>query len=268
MSSDDLNTPETVKFDPSFAEAVKDRAWPVLKKYFRAEVRGMDEMPPVGGALLVGNHSGGSLTPDVVIFGSAFYEKFGYDRPLFTLAHSQVFVGPFEGWLGRLGVIHASRENAATALHSGAAVLVFPGGDYDAYRPTSSGNVIDFNGRTGYVRTAIETGVPIVPIVSIGGQETQLFLTRGAGLAKRLGLGKLRVGILPISVGFPFGVSVFVPPNIPLPAKIVTRVLEPIDVRDQFGEDPDIDEVDAHVRSVMQQALDELGRERRFPFIG
>ena len=147
-------------------------------------------------------------------------------------------------------------------------MLVFPGGDYDAYRPTGSGNVIDFNGRTGYVRTAIETGVPIVPIVSIGGHETQLFLTRGTGLAKRLGLGRFRVGILPVSSGFPFGVSVFVPPNIPLPAKIVTQVLKPIDVVGQFGTEPDVLEVDAHVRSVMQQALDKLARERRLPFIG
>src|SRR6478752_139383 len=178
---------ETVKWDPAFTEQVKDKAWPVLKRYFRAEVRGLDALPEAGGALLVGNHSAGSLTPDVAIFGSAFYEEFGYDRPLFTLAHSQVFVGPFEKWLSRLGGIHASRENAAAALHSGAAVLVFPGGDYDAYRPTGSGNLIDFNGRTGYVKTAIETGVPIVPMVSIGGQENQLYLTRGVGLAQRLG---------------------------------------------------------------------------------
>jgi len=116
---------EAVKWDPAFTEQVKDKAWPVLKRYFRAEVGGLDAFPEAGGALLVGNHSGGSLTPDVVIFGSALCEEFGYDRPLFTLAHSQVFVGPFEGWLSRLGVIHASRENAAAALHSGAAVLVF-----------------------------------------------------------------------------------------------------------------------------------------------
>ena len=268
MSTDDSNSPESVKWDPAFTKQVKDKAWPILKRYFRAEVHGLGAFPQTGGALVVANHSGGSLTPDVVIFGSAFYEKFGYDRPLFTLAHSQVFVGPFEGWLGRLGVIHASRENAAAALHSGAAVLVFPGGDYDAYRPTASGNLIDFNGRTGYVKTAIETGVPIVPMVSIGGQETQLFLTRGTGLAKRLGLGRFRVGILPVSVGFPFGVSVFVPPNIPLPAKIVTQVLAPIDIARDFGRAPDVDEVDAHIRAAMQQALDKLSRERRLPFIG
>jgi 1-acyl-sn-glycerol-3-phosphate acyltransferase len=268
VSALDMNGPECVAWDPAVTEQVMDKARPLLQRYFRAEVRGLDALPRGGGALVVANHSGGSMTPDVLILGSAFYEKFGYVRPLFTLAHSLVFVGPLDDWLNRLGVVHASRENAAAALHSGAAVLVFPGGDYDAYRPTGRRNVIDFNGRTGYVRTAIETGVPIVPVVSIGGQETQLFLTRGTGLAKRLGLRRFRMGILPVTIGFPFGVCVFFPPNIPLPAKIVTQVLEPIDVAHEFGKDPDVKQVDTHVRSMMQQALDELATERRLPFIG
>ena len=92
-----------------------------------------------------------------------------------------------------------------------AVVLVFPGGDYDAFRPTLTQNVIDFDGRTGYVRSAIEAGVPIVPAVSIGGQETQLFLTRGTWLAKRLGLPRMRAEILPVTIGVPFGMSVVLP---------------------------------------------------------
>lgn len=168
----------------------------------------------------------------------------------------------------RAGVIEASRENAAKALRDGAIVLVFPGGDYDSYRPTFTENVIDFNGRTGYVRTAVETGVPIVPMVSIGGQETQLFLARGDSIARRLGLTKARMEILPLSIGFPFGLSAIFPPNLPLPAKIVTRVLDPIDVVAEFGEDPDVEMVDLHVRAVMQEALDELARQRRFPVLG
>ncbi len=147
-------------------------------------------------------------------------------------------------------------------------MLLFPGGDYDSYRPTFTENVIDFAGRTGYVKTAIETGVPIVPMVSIGGQETQLFLARGDSIARRFGLKRARVEILPISFGFPFGLSAVLPPNLPLPAKIVTRVLEPIDIAAEFGEDPDIDAVDLHVRAVMQAALDDLARERRFPILG
>ncbi|TDH24111.1 glycerol acyltransferase, partial [Mycobacteroides franklinii] len=134
--------------------------------------------------------------------------------------------------------------------------------------PTLRENVIDFDGRTGYVRTAIAAGVPIVPVVSIGAQETQLFVTRGNWLAKRLGLTRARMDILPVSIGFPFGVSVIFPPNMPLPSKVVTEVLEPIDVVAQFGQDPDVKEVDAHVRGVMQEALNGLARQRRFPVLG
>lgn len=259
---------ELAKYDPTFAKQVKSLVGPIINRWFRAEVRGLEKFPAAGGVLLVSNHSGGMLTPDVLILAPAFYDEFGYDRPLYTLAHDGVFIGPLSGWLRRVGVIEASRENAAKALHEGAVVLVFPGGDYDAYRPTFSENVIDFNGRTGYVRTAIEAGVPIVPAVSIGAQETQLFLTRGNWLAKRLGLTRARMDILPVSFGFPFGLSVIVPPNVPLPAKVVTEVLEPINITETFGDNPDVDEVDAHVRAVMQTALERLAGERRFPILG
>jgi hypothetical protein len=73
---------------------------------------------------------------------------------------------------------------------------------------------------------------------------------------------------VPISFGFPFGLSVVIPPNIPLPAKIVMKVLPPVDIVAEFGENPDIDEVDAHVRYVMQRALDKLAKERRLPVVG
>ena len=265
---DSADNHETAKWDPVFTEQVANAIGPWIKRWHRAEVRNLHHVPATGGALVVSNHSGGMLTPDVLIFSPAFYQKFGYDRPIYTLAHYGVFLGPMDGWLRRMGVIEASRENASAALHSGAVVLVFPGGDYDSYRPTLTANTVDFNGRTGYVRTAIEAEVPIVPTVSVGGQETQLFLTRGNWLARKLGLTKARMDILPVSFGFPFGLSVIFPPNLPLPSKIVTEVLEPINVTERFGADPDIDEVDAHVRSVMDAALQRLGGQRRFPVLG
>ncbi len=259
---------EIAKWDPAFTRQVVGAAGPVIKRWYRAEVRNVDNIPSAGGALVVSNHSGGMLTPDVLIFSPSFYDTFGYDRPVYTLAHYGLFIGPMDGWLRRLGVIEASRENAAAALRSGAVVLVFPGGDYDSYRPTLSANTVDFNGRTGYVRTAIEAGVPIVPTVSIGAQETQLFLTRGNWLARKIGLTKARMDILPLSFGFPFGLSMIFPPNLPLPAKVVTEVLDPIDVTARFGAEPDIGEVDAHVRAIMQAALQRLASQRRFPILG
>jgi 1-acyl-sn-glycerol-3-phosphate acyltransferase len=268
MSNNDIDNTELAKWDPTFTAAAKKIVAPIINRWFRAEVRGLESIPPAGGVLVVSNHSGGALTPDPLVFGPAFYDAFGYDRPLYTLAHYGVFFTPLRSYLGQIGTIHASPENAAKALHSGAVVLVYPGGDYDAYRPTLSQNVIDFNGRTGYVRVAIETGVPIVPVVSIGAQEAQLFLTRGDRLAKRLGLHRIRLDILPVTIGLPFGMTMFFPANFPLPTKIVDQVLEPIDIFARFGKNPDVAEVDSYVRSVMQNALDRLARKRRFPVLG
>jgi 1-acyl-sn-glycerol-3-phosphate acyltransferase len=268
MKSTAADNHKIAKWDAAFTKQVANAVGPLVKRWFRAEVRNLENIPPVGGALVVSNHSGGMFTPDVLIFVPAYYDKFGYHRPVYTLAHYGLFMGPLNGWLRRVGVIEASRENAADALHSDAVVLVFPGGDYDSYRPTVGANIVDFDGRTGYVRTAIEAGVPIVPLVSIGGQETQLFLTRGNTLARLLRLTKARVNILPLSFGFPFGLSAVLPPNLPLPAKIVTEVLEPIDITARFGDDPDVEEVDAHVRSVMEDALKRLAGQRRFPLLG
>jgi 1-acyl-sn-glycerol-3-phosphate acyltransferase len=259
--------PAITKWDPELTKRVVGVLRPIVKRYFRSEVKDLGRIP-VGGALLVSNHSGGSTTTDLPTFAVDFYDRFGYDRPLYTLSHDMLSVGPTKKIFLQLGVIPANRENAASALADDAAVLVFPGGDYDATRPTPAQNVIDFNGRTGYVRTAIEAGVPIVPIVSIGGQETQFFLTRGTWIAKRMGIKRLtRSELVPIAVGFPFGVTLG-GMNLPLPSKIVTQVLPAIDITARFGEDPDVAEVDAYVREVMQKGLDRLAAQRRFPVLG
>lgn len=268
MNSSDVEPSEITKWDPGLTERVMGLIRPLIKGYHRAEVHGLDDFPS-GGALVVANHSGGILPMDVPVFASGFYEKFGYERPVYTLSHDILFASPVGDFLRRTGFISANHRNADEALRSGGVVIVFPGGDYDVYRPSSSANKIDFDGRTGYVRAALNAGVPIVPTVLIGGQENQLFLSRGQWLAKTVRLDKLmRTKILPISFGFPFGLSMLLPMNVPLPTKIVVQVSPPIDVVAEFGDDPDVDEVDAHVRHVMQRALDALAAARRFPVIG
>jgi len=236
----------------------------VLKLYHRIEVSGQEHLPD-SGALIVGNHSGGIIAMDVPIIATAYWEKYGIQHPLRVLAHD-VLMLPFGAALRPLGFVNATRENAQAALREGGATIVFPGGDYDVYRPTSQRNVIDFGGRTGYVRTAIEAGVPIVPVVSIGGQESQLVLSRGESLAKYMPFTKLfRSKYVPIAVGFPWGISLGIPPNLPLPTKIVTRFLEPIDPAEHGN---DVAAVDELVRTRMQAALDDLAAERRYPVIG
>ena len=94
-------------------------------------------------------------------------------------------------------------------------------------------------------------------------------LARGEILGRALHMEKLmRSKLFPISFGFPFGLVGAFPPNLPLPTKITTRVLDPIDPVEALGPDPDPAEVDELVRGRMQDALDEMARERRFPVLG
>jgi 1-acyl-sn-glycerol-3-phosphate acyltransferase len=272
MSDSDVDSTDVDKWDRGLTEHVVALTRPIVKRYFRSEVRGLDNIPP-GASLVVSNHSGGLTSFDLSVFAVDYYDKYGYERPLYALAFDTIFAGPAAEFLNRTGVIRATRDNAAKALASGAVVLVFPGGDFDVYRPSFRENVINFGGRTGYVTTAIEAGVPIVPAVSIGGQEGQLYLSRGTWLSRLLRLTKFerkffRTNILPITFGWPFGLSVLAPVNVPLPTKIVTEVLPRIDIAAEFGAAPDVEHLDALVRGLMQKGLDNLAAKRRFPILG
>jgi len=256
--------------DPDHLREQLPLLWLLSSFWFRGEVRNLGNIPEEGPVLMVGNHSGGNLTPDTFILTLAFSTYFGVERPFHQLAHNLVMASPYAGLLRSGGTVAASPKNSRTALDSGAALLVYPGGDWEVHRPSWEGNRVDFAGRKGFVRLALDAGVPIVPVVAIGGQETALFLSRGAWLAQLLRLDRLfRLKVLPISIALPWGLNVgdFLG-HIPLPAKITVEVLEPIDVRDQFGDEPDLNEVYEYITRVMQETLDTLAAERRFPVIG
>lgn len=266
MTSDDV--PDLSLRDADFLAKAMPFLRLAVKRWFRSDVAGMEKIPD-GAALLISNHSGGLLAMDVPVLAVAFVDEFGTDRPLYVLAHDLLFLGAAGPVMRAAGFLPATRENALALLRAGGVTILFPGGDYDVFRPSTQANRIDFAGRTGYVRIALDAGVPLVPVVSIGGQEDQIHISRGEILAKILGLEKrLRTKYLPVTFGFPFGFTLAFPPNLPLPTKIVTRVLDPIHIRAEFGDEPDVAEVDRVVRERMQEALDELARARRFPVIG
>jgi 1-acyl-sn-glycerol-3-phosphate acyltransferase len=256
--------------DPDYIREQLPTLWLAASIWYRGEVRGLGNIPDQGPVLLVGNHSGGNMTPDTVVFTLAFYTYFGVERAFFQLAHNLVLSMPGLARLRKFGTVAASPTNAQEALESGAALLVYPGGDYEVHRPSWEGNRVDFDRRKGFIRLALEQGVPIVPVVSIGGQETALFLTRGERLAKLLALDRLfRLKVLPISLALPWGLNVGdMLGHIPLPAKITVEALPAIDVRAEFGADPDLDEVYDYIIRVMQETLDALAAERRLPLFG
>jgi 1-acyl-sn-glycerol-3-phosphate acyltransferase len=256
--------------DPAYIRETLPRWWLVNSLYFRARVRGLDRIPTRGPVLLVGNHSGGYLIPDTIVFSIAFSAYFGADRRFHQLAHSLVLSLPGLGWLRRYGVIAASRDNMRRALDADAAVLVYPGGVHEVHRPSWESSKVDFAGRTGWVEMALERNVPLVPVVAIGGQETALFLSRGERLARALRLKQLaRLDVLPISIALPWGLNIGdLGGHIPLPAKITVQVLKPIDLAERYGDDPDHQQIYEDVTGAMQRTLDDLADERRLPVIG
>jgi 1-acyl-sn-glycerol-3-phosphate acyltransferase len=156
------------------------------------------------------------------------------------------------------------------ALKRDAALLVYPGGDHETYRPTWESDRIDFAGRRGFAKLALEHGCPIVPVVAIGGQETALFLGQGRDIARRLRLDRLlRVKVFPAQVAPPFGLTIMdLPGRLPLPATIVVRVLPKIDLKRELGAKADADDAYELVTSKMQTALRRLASERRVPVVG
>jgi len=256
--------------DPDYIRESLPTLWLIASLWYRGEVRGLERIPAEGPVLMVGNHSGGNMTPDTTVFTLAFNTYFGVERRFYQLAHNLVVSMPYLGFLRRYGTVAASQENAQAALDSGAALLVYPGGDYEVHRPTSESARIDFGGRQGFIRLALERDVPIVPVVSIGGQETALFLSRGEWLAKLLRLDKtFRLKVLPISIAIPWGLNVGdMLGHIPAPAKITIQVLDPIDLRERYGPEPDLDEVYDDLIARMQDMLTALAEERTLPVIG
>jgi 1-acyl-sn-glycerol-3-phosphate acyltransferase len=256
--------------DPDYIREQLPGLWVLASFYFRADVRGLERIPAEGPVLLVGNHSGGNVTPDTMVFALAFSAHFGVERRFHPLVHNLVLAMPLPFKLAKFGCVAASPENAKLALEREGVVLVYPGGDWEVHRPSWQENKVDFAGRKGWAKLAIEEGVPIVPLVSVGGQETAIFLSRGERLAKTLQLDKLfRLKVLPISLSIPWGLNVGdMLGHWPLPAKLTVEAMEPIDLKKEFGSKPDPDGVYDHVTRVMQIKLDELSAERRLPLIG
>jgi 1-acyl-sn-glycerol-3-phosphate acyltransferase len=256
--------------DPDYIRQSLRFTWPLISAWFRPDVRGLDRIPVRGPVLLVGNHSGGNVAPDTLAFTLAFYRRFGVERPFFQLAHHLVMRAPWLSLLRRYGTIEATPGNARAALDRGGAVLVYPGGDWEAHRPSWHGHRVEFAGREGFIRLALNAGVPIVPVVSIGGQETALFLTRGERAAHALQLDtRFRLKVLPVSLALPWGLDVGdLFGHIAVPAKITIQVLDPINLRERFGPHPDVDVVYSAITDLMQRTLDELAAQRRWPVIG
>ncbi|QLY33905.1 acyltransferase family protein [Nocardia huaxiensis] len=232
--------------------------------YFTPEVSGLENLPASGPALVIGNHSSIYWAPEVWITFMAMMDR-RPDEPTFGVAHEILLRAPLLGEsLRQFGVIAASQEAASAGLKDGGAVMVYPGGDWEACRPWTERDKIDFAGRKGFIRLALKLGVPVIPAVANGGHDSIFIVSRGERTARLLQLDKLfRAKVFPYTVGLPFGVAPILP-QIPLPASVHVSFLPALDWSTQVGDPDDEALVDSYYEqtvATMQTELDRLRAE-------
>lgn len=259
--------------DPDYMQRIRPAVDFMLDRYFRVQTHGWEQLPQ-GPCLLVGIHSGTWLTMDAWSLVLDWWRHFGDARPLHGTAHDALMAMPGLGpFFRKVGVIPAARESVTAALAAKHDVVVWPGGEVDAMRAYKHRNDVLFAGRRGFVKQAILSGVPIVPVATIGGAETVFVLSEGRWLAKALGLKKLlRSEVAPIVAGLPFGIwPELLPSHLPLPSKIVNQILPPIRVSSnpaRANDDAYVDLIYGQVQERIQEAVGLLAQQRRFPILG
>jgi 1-acyl-sn-glycerol-3-phosphate acyltransferase len=225
----------------------------LYKSYFRAEARGLENVP-AGRVLLVGNHSG-QLPFDALVIATAMMVAADPPRMVRTMVEKFIPTLPFASYLfSRWGQITGTPENCRRLLEDEEAILVFPEGARGIAKPFSKRYQLQQFG-LGFMRLALSTRTPIVPIAVIGAEE-QAPAVNIKPLARLFGAPAFPVMPFP-----PFL------PIVPLPAKYRLYFGEPM----RFQGDPDDDDevIEGHVRSVKNsiQSMIQLGlKERRHVF--
>jgi len=254
--------------DPAFIARVLPLLGLLYDHYFRCETELEAELPS-GPFLAVANHNAMTGIPDMFCHMVAFWRRYSPERLSYGLMHDMPFHVPAAGaWLNASGAIAANPANARKALSAGAGVLVFPGGDVDACKPFGKRYSIEFGKRRGFIRTAIRAGVPVVPVVSVGGHQSVYIWSDGRRLAEALRLPRIaRSNVAPIGFALPWGIIVGIPyPHLPPPVKIHTRIMRPIDLGlpPEAADDAEaVERAFEKVVGVMRGAMEELRRAGR-----
>ena len=213
----------------------------IIRKYFRLEVVGMENVPRKGPAIIVPNHSGVTAL-DAVMIANEIHRA--YRRVARILAHPLWFVGPnIRVLASRMGLVEASKDAGVSLLRKKQLVLIFPEGEAGNFKPTAERYKLhEF--RRGFVRMALATKSPIVPTIVIGAEETNINLSQ-------LKLTRFLKGVI---IPIPLNV-------LPLPAKWKIIFLPPLDTSMYSPEDANnselVYEICTRVREQIQARIDE-----------
>jgi 1-acyl-sn-glycerol-3-phosphate acyltransferase len=256
-------TVDELGFDAELTEALLPALRPLYRKWFRVEVRGIENIPTTGGALVVANHSG-TIPLDSLMTQLAVHDEHPAHRHLRMLGADLVFALPVVGELARkTGTTLASTIDAERLLRSGELVGVWPEGFKGIGKPFSERYKLQRFGRGGFVSAALRSGVPIVPCSIVGAEEIYPVLGNLSSLARLLG-----VPYVPITPTFPWlGLLGLVP----LPSKWIIEFGAPIDTAhhgEGAADDPMlVFDMTDQVRETIQQTLYSLLVQRRSVFL-
>ena len=265
-------------FDPkvlTFVSSVLDR---LTRAYFRFQLRGTHNLP-AGKCVVVGNHSGLGIA-DIACLLGAWPRAFGPTRRTVGLMADSFIKAPVAGeFFLAVGAVPASRENADYVLEQGHSLLVYPGGELDCCRPLHQPRDVVFGSRRGYIRLALHHKVPVVPLATIGSHWTLPMLPGGFLAARLLGARKLlRNERFPIAITWIIGlcgvglglaglipwwaaVASFLLGISPLPARVTSELMPPIDVAALTAHVKDEDERIELAHRIVHGALQKAVRE-------
>jgi 1-acyl-sn-glycerol-3-phosphate acyltransferase len=251
-------------FDPDLTDHVLlPPLRPLYDKWFRVETRGLDNVPDVGGALIVANHSG-TIPLDAVMTTLALHDHHPARRNLRLLGADLVFTMPVLAPVARKsGNTLACNADAERLLSRGELVGVFPEGFKGIGKPFSERYKLQRFGRGGFVSAALRTGMPIIPVSIVGAEEIYPIIGNSKTMARVLGLP-----YAPITPFFPWLGPLGA---VPLPSKWIIEFGEPIETANLGGaaaaEDPMlVFNLTDQVRETIQSTLYTLLMQRRSVF--
>ena len=253
-------------FDAELTDAVLPLLRPLYRSWFRVQVRGIENVPATGGALIVANHSG-TIALDSLMTQLAIHDEHPGRRYLRLLGADLVFTVPVLGELARkTGSTLATSADARQLLRGGELVGVWPEGFKGISKPFAERYKLQRFGRGGFVSAALEARVPIVPCSIVGAEEIYPILGDFTTLARLLGLP-----FLPITPTFPWLGLLGL---IPLPSKWIIEFGTPIETKDLAKEHGDgaaddpmlVFDLTDQVRETIQQTLYALLLQRRSVF--
>ena len=250
-------------FDQRFTEGMFPLFSLLYQYYWRVDVEGIENVPATGRGLLVSNHAGAGLPFDGAMVKSAIWKEHSTPRHARILVLDWAMAMPWmSDFMKKTGQVLACTPNALELLKRDELVGVFPEGVKGMSKPFSQRYNLERFGRGGFVRVALRTGSPIIPVAVIGSEEIYPKIGNLPFVNKLIG-----APFVPVTPLFPlFGIMGF----IPLPAKWHIEFCEPIDVSEYPAEAADdrslVLELSEQIRSTIQQRLRENLLLRRTPF--